>query len=162
MDASTVLNVSTFTVAQASERWNASKDDVRKWCNNGFVCGARKAEKFPFGWMIPALAKRPIDLNLARELLWQCIELQNKRVSEFDLTNWGVIAEDIGEYIDSLGAAGYLRGAPDAYIVTERGLTLLGRNGKPSSAKDVPEVLIWTASVGGAFAGTAIKQAVIP
>lgn len=95
------------TTAECAEKWNADKRDVSAWCRADLIYGAVKETSFPFRWIIPCDAKRPIDACIIRELLWQIIELENERISEIDVSVWGIPAVDVAGCIQSLKDADY-------------------------------------------------------
>lgn len=48
-----------ITVKEASEQWGYGEGTIRKWCKNGLISVACKAEKKNGRWQIPANAECP-------------------------------------------------------------------------------------------------------
>lgn len=146
------------TTAECAEKWNADKRDVSAWCRADLISGAVKETSFPFRWIIPCDAKRPIDACIIRELLWQIIELENGRISEIDVSAWGIPAVDVAGCIQSLKNADYLAFSQEGagLQVTKRGLALIGRGQHSEALKETPTALKWTADAVGIMAGSAI------
>ena len=149
-----------LTTKELSAKWNTSSKTIAAWCKNGYVIVASKETVFPGRWLIPRTSNRPLDRLLVRELLWQVVEYQNGRISEIDLTSWGIPAEDVNGCIRALLDNDYLvrLGDRPAIRISCKGLLLLGRKEGTRSASEPPVVLMWTASAGGAFFGSLIDQ----
>lgn len=162
MTSNHVLETSTLTVEVASKKWNASLAAVRKWCKAGYVKDAAKSSTFPFGWCIPADAKRPIDDCLIREVLWQIVELQNHRIEKLDLTEWDIQAQDLDDYLSMIADNGFIVIKESSMRLTKKGLASIGR-GKPMDGDGRQTVILTLAAPGaGAFFGSAFKQLIIP
>ncbi len=159
-----VLEASSLNAKQAAHKWKAAPENVRKWCRNGYVEGASKSSSFPFAWSIPANARRPIDELLMREALWQIVELQNNRIRELDLTEWGVLHLENDDLLLSLGEGWLLQSEGDGsgWSLTRKGFAILDRGGSGTGDEKTPKIINWIASGAGAFAGSAIKQIVTP
>lgn len=124
------------------------------------IYGAVKETSFPFRWIIPCDAKRPIDACIIRELLWQIIELENERISEIDVSVWGIPAVDVAGRIQSLKDADYLAFSQEGVglQITKKGLALIGRGQHDKAMNETPTALKWTADAVGIIAGSAIDQ----
>lgn len=124
------------------------------------ISGAVKETSFPFRWIIPCGAKRPIDACIIRELLWQIIELENERISEIDVSAWGIPTVDIAGCIKSLKDADYLAFSQEGVglQITKKGLALIGRGQHGKPLEETPTALKWTADAVGIIAGSAIDQ----
>lgn len=149
-----------LTTKELSAKWNASSKTIAAWCKDGFVIGASKEAVFPWRWLIPRTSNRPLDQLLVRELLWQIVEFQNRRISEIDLTSWGIPVGDVNGCVRALLDNDYLvqLGDRPAIRISCKGLLLLGRKEGARSASEPPVVLMWTASAGGVFFGSLIDQ----
>ena len=62
-----------FSVKQAAENWNISQRRVQKLCETGRV---PSAVKFGNVWMIPMIAKKPID---GRSLRYQNMDSMTRK-----------------------------------------------------------------------------------
>lgn len=144
----------------AAERWQSSVSDVRAWCRDGNIVGAKKENR---RWDIPDKAKRPIDRRLQREILWRLLEVQQGERRTLQLTDWGVPDDDIPGYVEPLFEL-CLRANEDAHgwddiQITAMGLRLLGRV-SAADRSQVPEVLTWGASLAGTFTAAFAVEAV--
>ena len=159
MSSQAILGMKRFTAEQTADNWHASVADVRSWCKSNYIDGAVKSKTFPFAWKIPANAKRPIDEPLIRELLWQLIEFQNKRIAEVDLSDWGIPPCDIGGCCQALANEAYLdTSVISSAHLTKKALSILGREGCDASSNEPPKVLIWGAAAVGTAACSAANQ----
>lgn len=151
-----------LTTKDLSAKWNAGSKTIAAWCKDGYISGAAKEASFPGRWLIPRTSNRPLDQLLVRELLWQIVEFQNGRISEIDLTTWGIPVADVNGCIKALLDNDYLVQLGDKPVIriSCKGLLLLGRKKGALSTSEPPVVLMWAASVGGVFAGSLIDQLV--
>lgn len=140
---------------QMAQRWHTTSDKVRAWCKRGFVTGVKKEGSFPFRWLIPSNAKRPIDESLLREVLRQIVEFQNLLITEVDLTEWGIPLGDARSCIYTLVESGYLKVVDGSTtVLTRKGISTLCRLAPAGGVESMPTVLAWTADAGGQFAGS--------
>lgn len=144
---------------QMAQKWHTASDKVREWCKSGIVAGAKKEESFPFRWLIPSNAKRPIDGSLLREVLRQIVELQNLLITEIDLTDWGIPLKDAQSCIYTLVESGYLKIIDGSTtVLTRRGISVLCRRVTSGEGGSTPTALMWAAEAGGSFVASAVKQ----
>ena len=151
-----------LTTKEMSEKWNVDYNVIASWCRDGYVSGAEKETSFPWRWRIPRNAERPLDVQVIFELLWQIVELQNGCIARVDLSAWGIPIEDNESCITSLLINGYLVHADESspIRISNRGLRLLGRNGRIHDNSDSPLVLKWSAEMGGRFVGSILSHLV--
>lgn len=145
-----------MSTKEAADIWNTDKSIVAKWCRDKRIPDAKQSA-VGRPWAIPSDAKRPLDVGLTREILWQIIEIKNGGASDFDLTSWGISAEFVDGYIAALVGALYLSRRQDGDLrLTQKGLKAIGRGKKEE--EDAPETLIYVASAAGAFTGAFLRQ----
>lgn len=159
MSNNLLIDAPVLNVKQIAEKWNADSDNVRSWCKQGFVPGAKKSASFPFLWLIPSDAERPIDGVLIHEVLKQIVELQNSQIMEIDLTAWGIPLRNTCQCVSRLVEAGYLSTTDASAIeLTRKGVSFLCCSSSHES-KTTPIALLWTAEAAGKFGGGLIAAA---
>lgn len=160
MSNNLLIDASVLNVKQIAEKWNADSDSVRSWCKQGFVPGAKKSDSFPFLWLIPSDAERPIDDMLIHEVLKQIVELQNSQIREIDLTAWGIPLKDTYQCVSRLAEAGYLSTTDTSTIkLTRKGVSFFCCHPSSNESRAAPVALLWTAEAAGKFGGSFIAAA---
>lgn len=155
-----LVEANAHTTRELAEKWAASEKDIASWCKSGLIGGATKQSTFPWRWLIPFDAKRPLDSRVIRELLWQILELQNNRIVELDITCWGIPLSDIPACVQALVDAGYLRELKNSQQIrlSNKAFSVLGRKIGGRIDSDSLEPLVLKAAVAGSFVGAVIKQ----
>lgn len=149
------IESSVFNVEQTAMRWKTNGDAVRSWCKEGLIPGVIKSDSFPFRWLIPSEAKRPIDAELIHAALKQIVELQNSLINEIDLTEWGVPLKDSCQCIYTLAKAGYLSAIEGSTVtLTRKGISALCYCSSLNEPNTTPAALLWAADVTGRFSGS--------
>lgn len=154
----TSLQAQTMSAVEAAEQWSCTRDDVYDWCKDNVIEGAQKKGR---SWTIPRDSMRPFDKKLAKEVLWQLLELKLGTANRFDLSSWGIKQAHLKQYLELLIDACYIQqdiSAPSQggralpYRITNKGLNLLGRMGTTNAEYTVPPKLMVAATVAGRFA----------
>ena len=155
-----LVEANEHTTCELAVKWAAKPDVVASWCRSGLIEGAVKQSTFPWRWVIPSDAKRPLDSCVIRELLWQILEFQNSRITELDLTRWGIPLSDIPWCVPALVKASYLLELKEGQKpqLSNKALALLGRKASDNTETTRVEPLVYASSAAGAFVGSMIKQ----
>ena len=97
-----------YRASDVAELWGLKERTVREYASKrvGKLQGCIKSDGL---FLVPANAVRPITKPIAQALMWEIVQYQNEPDRFFDLSEYGIAADQVDAVLKELQRLGYLR-----------------------------------------------------